>query len=124
MEAGKLRQPGAIGISSVAVLAALFCGTARADQNVSLQWNANSDTNTAGYYLYPGTSSTNYLSKIDVGNNTTATISGLPPAGQSITYYFAATAYDSSRMESPPVKPGAVHHFQQQRPHAWRPSPR
>jgi hypothetical protein len=96
----KLSATRRIGVGGVVLLTTLFCGAARANQNVSLQWNANSDTNTAGYYLYLGTANTNYSSKIDVGNNTMATITGL--SGQSVTYYFAATAYNSSRMESPP----------------------
>ena len=86
--------------TGVAVLAAALCGAAHADQNVSLQWNANTGTNTLGYYLYFGTSSSNYSSKVDVGNNTTATITGL--TGKSTTFYFTATAYDNNRMESPP----------------------
>ena len=89
-----------LSATGAAVLATIFSGVAHADQNVSLQWNANTGTNTVGYYLYLGTSSSNYTSKFDVGNNTTATLTGL--TGKSITYYFAATAYDSSRMESPP----------------------
>ncbi len=86
------------GFAAAALLA--LAGTAHADQSVSLQWNANSDTNTAGYYLYFGNSSTNFSNKIDVGNNTMATITGL--TGKSAVYYFAATAYNSNRMESPP----------------------
>ncbi len=51
----------------------------------------------AGYQLYYGQSSRNYQSTIDVGNQTSYTLSGLE-AGQ--TYYFAVTAYDTFRNES------------------------
>ena len=84
----------------LALLAMALCGEARGLQNVSLAWNANTDTNVAGYYLYFGTNSTNLSSRVDVGNNTTATITGL--SGKSVNYYFQATAYNNSRMESPP----------------------
>ena len=78
----------------------LVCGTCRSYQNVSLGWNGSTDTNVIGYYVYLGTNSTNYSSKIDVGLNTSATLSGL--SGKSVTYFFAATSYNNSRMESPP----------------------
>jgi hypothetical protein len=53
-----------------------------------------------GYYLYLGTTNGSYTSKTDVGTNTTVTIANL--TGKSTTYYFAATAYNSNRLESPP----------------------
>lgn len=77
-----------------------LCGIASADQSVSLTWDRNTDTNVMGYYLYLGTTNGSYTSKIDVGTNTTATIVNM--AGRSTTYYFAATAYNSNRLESPP----------------------
>ena len=98
----------------LALLAMALCGEARGLQNVSLAWNANTDTNVAGYYLYFGTNSTNLSSRVDVGNNTTATITGL--SGKSVNYYFQATAYNNSRMESPPSNQAQFTTFQQQRP--------
>ena len=64
--------------------------------DVVLQWDANSETDLAGYRVYYGTSSRSYGSPIDVGNTTTYTVSNLA-AG---TYYFAVTAYNTSNAES------------------------
>ncbi len=68
-------------------------------QSVSLSWNPNPDTNVVGYALYVGHTSGNYSSRIDVGTNTTSTLSGL---SNGATFYFVATAYDSSDVESAP----------------------
>ena len=64
---------------------------------VTMGWNASTDPRITGYKLYYGTLSKNYHAVIDVGNKTTYTISGLPIGS---TYYFAATGYDSSGVES------------------------
>jgi len=50
----------------------------------------------AGYKIYYGGSSRDYTVSIDVGNVTIYRIDNLPPG----TYYFAATAYDTSGNES------------------------
>jgi len=54
-------------------------------------------TDLAGYKLYYGTTSGNYSNSIDVGNVTTFQINNLT---DGLTYYFAATAYDTSGNES------------------------
>jgi fibronectin type 3 domain-containing protein len=71
---------------------------------VTLQWDPpdmNTDgtpcTDLAGYKVYYGKTSRNYDKWIDVGNVTTYKVTGL---GAGCTYYFAATAYDTSRNES------------------------
>ena len=64
---------------------------------VTLAWDANTEPNLAGYKIYYGTASGAYTVTIDVGNITTCTITGLQPGA---TYYFAATAYDSSAAQS------------------------
>ncbi|HPL63707.1 MAG TPA: malectin domain-containing carbohydrate-binding protein [Syntrophales bacterium] len=82
------------------ILAAVLClpaGSAHA-ANVSLAWDANSETGLAGYKVYYGTASRNYSQTMNVGNWTTCTLSGL---SEGTTYYFAVTAYDISGMESP-----------------------
>jgi hypothetical protein len=62
---------------------------------VKLAWNASNGA--AGYKIYYGTVSKNYTSFVDVKNNLTYTFPDLPDGN---TYYFVATAYDTSRLES------------------------
>ena len=67
----------------------------------TLQWTAPSDSRVQGYRVYYGTSSRSYAQArgagLDSAAATTVVITDLQP-GQ--TYYFAVTAYDSSRSES------------------------
>ncbi|MGA2247651.1 MAG: fibronectin type III domain-containing protein [Verrucomicrobiota bacterium] len=63
-----------------------------------LDWNASTSMNVAGYNVYYGTNSGNYLYKIDAGNAMSVTVSNL---SYGVTYYFAATAYDANGDESP-----------------------
>ena len=65
--------------------------------SVSLSWNPNTEIDLAGYKIHYGTASGSYTNSVDVGNVTTCTVPNLT-AGQ--TYYFAATAYDTSGSES------------------------
>src|SRR5207244_154249 len=65
--------------------------------SVSLVWNASSGTNVAGYNVYYGVASRTYTNKVNVGNVTNATISGLI---EGTTYFFAVTAYDQYGLES------------------------
>ena len=64
-----------------------------------LAWNPDTDPTEVGFRLYYGTSSGQYSQVEDVGNATTATISGL---SAGVTYYFVVTAYNSSGLESLP----------------------
>jgi len=57
----------------------------------------NSESNLAGYRIHYGTASSSYTVHLDVHNVTTYTVTGLT-AGQ--TYYFAASAYNTSGNES------------------------
>ena len=81
---------------SALLLTLLISVWARAAQ-VTLSWEAGSEPDLAGYKIHYGTASNSYTVHIDVSNVTTYTVTGLT-AGQ--TYYFAATAYDSSGNES------------------------
>jgi len=72
--------------------------SAFATGSVTLAWNASTDPIVAGYNVYYGGASGAYTNEICAGNATNATISGLV---QGTTYYFAATTYASSGMESP-----------------------
>jgi PKD repeat protein len=58
---------------------------------LTLAWDASSDPAVDGYVLHYGTQSGAYSQQLDVGMQTTATLSDLV-AGQS--YFFAVTAYD------------------------------
>jgi hypothetical protein len=104
LEKGRaLSAAGRFSVTSVAMLCAVLCGTARAEQNVSLAWTPSVDTNVVGYYLYFGTNSSSLSSRVDVGAATMATITGL--TGRSVNYYFAASSYNSARMESVQTSP-------------------
>jgi hypothetical protein len=65
--------------------------------SVNLAWNASLDPNVIGYRIYSGVASDTYTNKVDVGNVTNTTI---PSLVAGVTYYFAATAYDSFGQES------------------------
>jgi len=58
---------------------------------VTLAWDPNTEADLSGYKIYYGNYSGNYQWNIDVGTQTTCTISNLQTGR---TYYFTATAYD------------------------------
>jgi hypothetical protein len=64
---------------------------------VELSWQAVSYPNLAGYKLHYSHSSSTYEFVVDIGNQTTHTLTGLE---QGQTYYFAVTAYDAFLNES------------------------
>lgn len=66
--------------------------------SVTLAWPASTNSTVVGYKLYYGVASGNYTHTLDVGSATTATISNLLAGTR---YYFAATAYNASDVESP-----------------------
>ena len=75
--------------------------------DVNLQWDANTETDLAGYKVYyktatpgpsyNGTGAVEGDSPIDVGNVTQITLHGLD---EDVTYFFAVTAYNTSQLES------------------------
>jgi len=65
--------------------------------DVTVAWDANSESDLDGYILFYGTASGNYPNSVDVGNTTQRTLTGL---NEGTTYYFAARAYDTSSNES------------------------
>ena len=79
------------------VLASVLPFSLLAASSVTLAWNPSTGTNIAGYRIYYGATSRTYTNTVAVGNVTTATISNLVSGA---TYYFAATAYDTSNLES------------------------
>ncbi|HWF19513.1 MAG TPA: fibronectin type III domain-containing protein [Verrucomicrobiae bacterium] len=94
--------PSPVVWTRLAVLALFFITFSAAAQNgqsFTLAWNPSPDPTVAGYVVYYGTSSGNYTTRMDVGTNTTATITNLQPG---VTYYFAVTDYNSDGVESAP----------------------
>ncbi len=83
-------------VASVLLPLPPFHSTALAAQ-ISIEWDANAEPDLSGYRVYYGTSSGQYTASVDVGNNTRCVISSLAPG---VTYYFAATAYDTEGNES------------------------
>jgi hypothetical protein len=65
---------------------------------VSLAWNANPESNIAGYKVHFGTQSGTYSSVVDVGKTTQAL---LPQLTMGSTYYVAVSAYNADGLESP-----------------------
>ena len=63
-------------------------------REITIAWNANTEPYLGGYWLYYGTASRTYTSKVDVGNQTYFTLFDLV---DTENYYFAVTAYDVSR---------------------------
>lgn len=70
--------------------------TARA-ATINFAWDANTETNIAGYRLYTGNSSRSYYGSNDFGNVTTGTLSGL---NNSARFYHALTAINTAGLES------------------------
>jgi len=67
-------------------------------QSVTLAWNQSTDPTVTGYNLYYGGASGTYTNMINAGNATNMTFPGLVGG---TTYYFAATTYNSSGIQSP-----------------------
>ena len=84
-------------IVAALLLFPLWLFAAAPTATVTLAWDANSETNVAGYIVYWGTTSSNYNCTTNVGNQTTATLTGLT---YGTTYYFSATAFDQDGLES------------------------
>ena len=65
---------------------------------ILLEWDANTESNLAGYIVFWGTTPTKFDSSLDVKNKTRATIAGLQPG---VRYYFIVKAYDEAWRLSP-----------------------
>ena len=70
--------------------------SASALQSVTLAWDANTETNLAGYRLYYGGASRSYTNVVNVGNALSAPLNLL----EGGTYYFAVTAINIQGAES------------------------
>ena len=67
--------------------------------SVTLDWNANTDSDLAGYRIYRATSSGAYGPPIAIAaaSATSYVVSGLQPG---VTYFFVITAFDTAGNES------------------------
>lgn len=74
-----------------------LCSLTSNAASVTLAWEPSPSTNVTGNKVYYGGASRTYTNSINVGTNLTCTISNLVLGG---TYYFTATAYNSSAVES------------------------
>jgi Fibronectin type III domain/Bacterial Ig domain len=79
------------------LIAATIAGAAWGAQSVTLAWDANTETNLAGYNLYFGPQTGVYTNKITLGKTTTNAVNGLVSGS---TYYFAVTAFNTAGAES------------------------
>ena len=71
--------------------------TSTTGTTAALAWNANAESDLAGYKVYSGTSSGRYGAPVDVGKITSYQFSNLK---LGTTYYFAVRAYDVNGNES------------------------
>jgi fibronectin type 3 domain-containing protein len=83
--------------SSTATVTVEVSASSSADLRVTLAWNANTESDLAGYKLHYGTVSGNYAQTVDVGKQTQYTLGEL---SEGATYYLALTAYSTSGLES------------------------
>src|ERR1700724_621283 len=99
MQAARMRirsRRSVIGVTLFSVLAVAL-GSTSAVHAATATWNANTETDIAGYILSYGTSPGVHPTSVDVKNVTTWQITTLTP-GQ--TYYFVVQAYNTSAMTS------------------------
>lgn len=69
-------------------------------ETITFTWNANAESDLAGYKLYQGTVSGQYGPPVTLGNVTTHTLT-LPTLTVDQAYFWAVTAYDLAGNESP-----------------------
>jgi hypothetical protein len=74
------------------VAALLLISTAANAQSLVLAWDASTTTGVSGYRVHYGTTPSTYPNSIDVGTQTTYTVSGLVPG---VRYYFVVSAYSA-----------------------------
>jgi len=85
----------------ILVLAILFiASTALASTNVSLEWDANTESDLAGYKIYRSAVSGVYSSGAEVGNVVAPTVQFTDNDVPDGTWFWVCTAYDNNGLES------------------------
>ena len=86
-------------ILAVLAMVLMFAGMACAESNVTFVWDANTESDLAGYRLYQSQMSGSYpdphVAEIPAGTET-VTINDVPDG----TYYWVLTAFDTDENES------------------------
>jgi hypothetical protein len=83
---------------SLPLILFLLLGAHLQAASVDLAWDPDTDTSIAGYKVYYGTTSGQYIGVIDSGNTSTAKVTNLLGG---VTYYFAVSSYNAAGKESP-----------------------
>jgi PKD repeat protein len=96
MSTRRIRLDLTSSLASLVMLANLFffCSSYAQAGQVTLAWDASSSSGVAGYEINYGQTSGSYASRIDVGNQTSYTVTGL---NDGAIYYFATKAYNSGK---------------------------
>ena len=100
----KIQRSTQTTIGALVLLASLISHSAFA-ASVNVAWDANSESDLAGYSVHYGTASGTYIYHINAGNKTSQLVSNL---SNGATYYFAVTAYDTAGNESLPSAEASV----------------
>lgn len=87
----KLSRCAALALAPVAFALPAVSGT------FGLAWDPVANTNLAGYRVYSGSAPGTYTQSLDVGNTTSATVTGLADCR---TWYLSVKAYNTSGTES------------------------
>ena len=85
-------------------LVLLAAAAAHAQSTVTVSWDRNTDSYTAGYRLYYGTASGNYQWSVDAGNQTSAPVNLTPGSA----YYMSVRAYNSRYEYGPPSSEATI----------------
>ena len=96
MSTRRMRLDLTRSLASLVMLANLFffCSSYAQAGQVTLAWDASTSSGVTGYEINYGQTSGSYASQVDVGNQTSYTVTGLD-AGK--TYYFATKAYNGGK---------------------------
>ncbi|MBI5584658.1 MAG: fibronectin type III domain-containing protein [Deltaproteobacteria bacterium] len=90
-------RPLVLSLMLFGLAAVLFGGLEVKAEQVTLAWDPNTESDLAGYRIHLGTASNAYQAVIDVGNQTSFTVTNL---NRGASYFFSVTAYNTQGLES------------------------